>query len=179
MVLKSPEHFSFSSSGSGSSSASPKRLSLGFLMSISSLLALCAKRASRVSTKLKSPKSSHNHHQRRRHYQEDSLGKSPGWLPPRSPLSKPKQLLTQISNKAITLVHPKKRVGREDDGVLMGPEDFGDGGVWQKSILMGDKCQPLDFSGVIYYDDHGNKLDELPIRSPRASPLPGYLTRGV
>lgn len=44
-----------------------------------------------------------------------------------------------------------------------------------RRILMGDKCQPLDFSGVIYYDSNGNRLPELPMRSPRASPLPSYL----
>jgi hypothetical protein len=41
-------------------------------------------------------------------------------------------------------------------------EEFGDGGVWQREILLGDKCQPLDFSGVIYYDANGNQLHELP-----------------
>lgn len=39
---------------------------------------------------------------------------------------------------------------------------------------MGDKCQPLDFSGVIYYDNEGNRVSELPSRSPRASPLPSF-----
>lgn len=53
----------------------------------------------------------------------------------------------------------------------------GEEGVWQKAILMGDKCEPLDFSGVIYYDIKGEQLNEIPMRSPRASPLPGYLTR--
>lgn len=54
-------------------------------------------------------------------------------------------------------------------------EDFSDGGLWQRGILMGDKCQPLDFSGVIYYDSEGNRLQEVPMRSPRASPMPNYL----
>ncbi|KAE8663980.1 putative Oleosin [Hibiscus syriacus] len=53
----------------------------------------------------------------------------------------------------------------------------GDGGLWQRSILMGDKCQPLDFSGVIHYDSKGNQLDKLPVRSTRRSPLPGYSLR--
>lgn len=85
--------------------------------------------------------------------------------------------MTQISNKAISFIHGKKRVDEDDDDVGVGPEEFGDGGVWQKTILMGDKCQPLDFSGVIYYDSTGKQLNEIPLRSPRASPLPGYLTK--
>lgn len=41
-------------------------------------------------------------------------------------------------------------------------------GIWQRSILMGDKCKPLEFSGAIYYDENGNKLEEMPQRTPRA-----------
>ncbi|KAF3334895.1 hypothetical protein FCM35_KLT21499 [Carex littledalei] len=29
-------------------------------------------------------------------------------------------------------------------------------GIWQRQIMMGEKCQPLDFSGVIYYDINGH-----------------------
>ncbi|XWS37687.1 hypothetical protein CRYUN_Cryun19dG0066400 [Craigia yunnanensis] len=144
-------------------STSPKqRLTLGILISF---MALCAKHAGRISKKLK-PKPKEN----------GLASDSPRFYVPKSPLKspRPKQLLTTISNKAITLVHRKKIV--EENGNDVG-EEFGDGGVWQRSILMGDKCQPLDFSGVIYYDSKGNQLEELPIRSPRASPLPGYLAQ--
>nr|GME15316.1 Actin cytoskeleton-regulatory complex protein [Ipomoea batatas] len=89
-----------------------------------------------------------------------------GGCSPKSPLAKPKQLLATIS-----LLRRKKAT---NDGVLDG-EDFGDGGLWQRSILMGDKCQPPDFSGVIYYDSNGNRMSEMPMKSPRASPLPAYL----
>lgn len=47
-------------------------------------------------------------------------------------------------------------------------EGFGEGGLWQKDILMGEKCQPLEFSGVIYYDNYGKKISQPP-RSPRPS----------
>ncbi|KAM0933241.1 hypothetical protein DsansV1_C36g0231801 [Dioscorea sansibarensis] len=51
----------------------------------------------------------------------------------------------------------------------------GGGGVWRRSILMGEKCQPLDFSGVIYYDSNGKQLSEIPVpRSPLRSPLPSF-----
>ncbi|CAL5038371.1 unnamed protein product [Urochloa decumbens] len=48
-----------------------------------------------------------------------------------------------------------------------------EGGVWRKEILMGERCQPLDFSGVIYYDADGRRLAHPPPpRSPMRSPLP-------
>ncbi|KAL4559381.1 hypothetical protein LXL04_031519 [Taraxacum kok-saghyz] len=80
----------------------------------------------------------------------------------------PKKLISSISNKAIKLSHRKKKTGEEGG-------EYGGDGLWRREILMGDKCQPLDFSGVIYYDKDGNLLNELPFRSPRASPLPGYI----
>ncbi|KAJ0981207.1 hypothetical protein J5N97_009462 [Dioscorea zingiberensis] len=33
-------------------------------------------------------------------------------------------------------------------------------GVWRKTILMGEKCKPLDFSRAIYYDSEGRQLFE-------------------
>lgn len=95
-----------------------------------------------------------------------------------SSLNRPKQLMSTISNKAITLLNRKKVGGGErHKGKAHEEEEWGDGGVWQRSILMGDKCEPLDFSGVIYYDSKGQQMTGVPIRSPRASPLPGYLER--
>ncbi|KAI4339002.1 hypothetical protein MLD38_023992 [Melastoma candidum] len=78
------------------------------------------------------------------------------------------------------VLHGRKGQGKGEEGDHEQEEyefDFGKGGVWQRTILMGDKCQPLNFSGVIYYDEKGKQLDHVPIRFPRASPLPGYLTR--
>ncbi|OAY59297.1 uncharacterized protein LOC110626680 [Manihot esculenta] len=171
MVLTSHHRPTGSDSDSDSGSGSPKRLTVSFLVSISSFMALCSKHATRVSTRLKTTAIKSNHHH---HHEGD---KTPKRLSSKSPLVRPKQLLTQISNKAISFIHGKKRVDEDDDDVGVGPEEFGDGGVWQKTILMGDKCQPLDFSGVIYYDSTGKQLNEIPLRSPRASPLPGYLTK--
>ncbi|CAN6274701.1 unnamed protein product [Urochloa humidicola] len=46
-------------------------------------------------------------------------------------------------------------------------------GVWRKEIMMGERCQPLDFSGVIYYDAEGRRLAQPPPpRSPMRSLLP-------
>ncbi|GMI99540.1 hypothetical protein like AT1G49000 [Hibiscus trionum] len=145
------------------SASHKQRLTLGFLISF---MAICAKRASRLSRKLKlKPREN-----------ELSSG-TPRFYAPKLP--GPKQLMTTISNKAIKLMQRKSHGDDDPDGYggKYAEDDCGDGGVWQRSILMGDKCQPLDFSGVIYYDSKGKQLEELPIRSPRATPLPGYLAQ--
>ena len=161
MVLSSPQHTS-------GPEATPKRLTVSFIVSV---MALCAKQASKVSNKLKTSRPSFRH---RRGHLYDAYG-SPKESP-RSPLATPKRLFSQISNKAMGLAYRnqerKRHVGDDEK-----EDENGDGGVWQKAILMGDKCQPLDFSGVIYYDSSGKQVNEVPLRSPRASPLPGYLTR--
>ncbi|KAK7268363.1 hypothetical protein RIF29_21061 [Crotalaria pallida] len=62
------------------------------------------------------------------------------------------------SNKAIAhmcLVMKKQQV---DDNKCL----------WKKTILMGEKCQPLQFPGAIFYDNEGNQISELS-RSPRAT----------
>ncbi|CAL5209155.1 unnamed protein product [Lathyrus oleraceus] len=43
--------------------------------------------------------------------------------------------------------HLKKMKKQEDDKCL-----------WKKTILMGEKCQPLEFPGAIFYDSEGNQL---------------------
>ncbi|KAF8052169.1 hypothetical protein N665_1594s0002 [Sinapis alba] len=50
-------------------------------------------------------------------------------------------------------------------------------GLWQREILMGKKCELLDFSGLIHYDRNGRQLREMPPRSPRDVPFP--VTRPV
>ncbi|KAJ1280690.1 hypothetical protein BS78_04G251800 [Paspalum vaginatum] len=57
----------------------------------------------------------------------------------------------------------------DDDELSFEAED----GVWRKEIMMGERCQPLDFSGAIYYDAEGRRLEQPPTpRSPLRSPLP-------
>ncbi|KAH7528801.1 uncharacterized protein LOC125422251 [Ziziphus jujuba] len=164
-VRKTPEH------GYGAA-GSPRRLKVAFMNSFTALVNKCAKQAGRVSKKLKNKPSGNCR------VEPKSSPLSLYLSEPKSPLSKPKQLLTTISNKAINYVQQhRKKKGDHDDRDSVGPDEWGDGGVWQRAILMGDKCEPLDFSGVIYYDSHGQQLNDLPLRSPRASPLPGYLER--
>ncbi|XP_027152507.1 uncharacterized protein LOC113752604 [Coffea eugenioides] len=94
-------------------------------------------------------------------------------LSPRSPLLLPKKTITNINNAAD---HPEgnNRGESEARGIFANPgEGFGEGGLWQKKILMGEKCQPPEFSGVLFYDSHGNRISELP-RSPRAMHVGRY-----
>ncbi|KAE9609676.1 hypothetical protein Lal_00006544 [Lupinus albus] len=145
----------------GEVTASPKRQTNGFLQTISVVLALLTKGASRLTRKHKASM------------------KDEDWKielrTPKSSFMVPKKLLSSISNKALfPFVQKKNYRRRESDSAV---EYSGDGGVWQKEILMGGKCEPLDFSGVIYYDSTGNQTTQVPLRSPRVSPLPGYLTR--
>ncbi|KAL0431379.1 UNVERIFIED_CONTAM: hypothetical protein Sradi_0763900 [Sesamum radiatum] len=39
-------------------------------------------------------------------------------------------------------------------------EEGEDGVVWKKTIIKGEKCRPLDFSGRILYDNDGNLLPD-------------------
>ncbi|VFQ87427.1 unnamed protein product [Cuscuta campestris] len=88
-------------------------------------------------------------------------------LPKLPAIPKPKDLLATIGNKANNLRRKKKNKAADPDEAAA---DFGDGGLWQRAILMGDKCQPLDFAGVIYYDSKGRRVSEPPSRSPRRFP---------
>ncbi|KAF8378484.1 hypothetical protein HHK36_029826 [Tetracentron sinense] len=128
----------------------------GFYVSASTLVALWAKQASRVSRKFGTRLSGSN-------------------IRLKSTLPSSKQLLKTISDKAILFLH-KRRVAEEPEAGdrAEAEQGFGDGGLWQRNILMGEKCQPPDFQGVIYYDSHGNQISELPPRSPRNSPLPNF-----
>ncbi|XP_076949657.1 uncharacterized protein LOC143622365 [Bidens hawaiensis] len=137
-------------SGDESTGGKTKRTNSGVLQAFTTLWLLCAKQAVKVSRKLK----------------DNSK------ISPDSPMiQRPKKLMATISNKAIKIRHHRKK--RDD----VSPE-FGDDGLWQREILMGDKCQPLDFSGVINYDRDGKRTDEFLGRSPRLSSFPsGYVAK--
>ncbi|KAF5734613.1 hypothetical protein HS088_TW15G00105 [Tripterygium wilfordii] len=71
---------------------------------------------------------------------------------------------TQPSRRTKRLLSINAGDGRVE---LPVPDDFGNGGVWQRAILKGDKCQSLDMSGVIYYDSTGKPIKKVPA-TPRA-----------
>ncbi|KAI4302577.1 hypothetical protein MLD38_038303 [Melastoma candidum] len=156
---------------------SPRHVAQAVVLSLSATLSQWARKATQAVAIRKMTAKDHCEW-------SSSSGGSPG--SPSKKVRRPtKRLLSNISSKAMGLVtHGRKGQGK---GTWNGEEedhkheefefDFGKGGVWQRTILMGDKCQPLNFAGVIYYDENGKQLDHVPLRSPRASPLPGYLAR--
>ncbi|KAI5448190.1 hypothetical protein KIW84_015565 [Lathyrus oleraceus] len=74
--------------------------------------------------------------------------------------------------KSVLLKFGKKKTTKKKQ-----PEEEECRAIWQKEILMGGKCEPLYFSGVIYYDINGKQMPEFPLRSSRASLSPDYITR--
>ncbi|CAL0305020.1 unnamed protein product [Lupinus luteus] len=122
-----------------------------FAVSITATLVVLAKQASRLQRKLKKAAT------------EPASGNSFKFKlkSPKSLFRKPKNLLKKMSNKTMSFVHKKKKKKKKKEG-----EEWGDGGVWQKEIMMGDKCEPLDFSGLICYDSMGRQVNQIPLKSP-------------
>ncbi|CAI9779209.1 unnamed protein product [Fraxinus pennsylvanica] len=139
MVRITPPCIPNSTAGSGGG-RSFKKPAVNVIQPFTSFWSLCTKHASRAAKKMASGS-------------------------PNSPLTKPKQLLMTVSNKAMKF-RRKKNPGEN----LGGDEE----GLWKRTILMGEKCQPLDFSGVIYYDCDGKQLPEALGKSPLARTLPLY-----
>ncbi|CAD6231009.1 unnamed protein product [Miscanthus lutarioriparius] len=54
----------------------------------------------------------------------------------------------------------------EDAGEQGGGEEEEEG-LWRRTVLMGERCKPLDFPGAIHYDSSGRLLPAAP--SPRSS----------
>ncbi|KAI3452983.1 hypothetical protein Pfo_009646 [Paulownia fortunei] len=132
----------------------PIPLAIGLFVSVSLIVALCAKHARQIPRKFTSKASETN--------------------TPKGPLPSPKRLITTISHKAMMpLVHAKKSGQESGTGIFGNNKGQEESGLWQKAILMGEKCQPPEFPGVIYYDCSGNRIPEMP-KSPRAGPLRNF-----
>ncbi|XP_076936902.1 uncharacterized protein LOC143604252 [Bidens hawaiensis] len=148
-------------------------LGIGLFVMVSMVVALCAKHGRKASKKEDSKDGSdHVDHVNININKTFDLEEKDDYyeskLPPRSPLRSPRQLITTISNKAMSslVINHKKSGGGGGDKVV--DEGFGEGGLWQREILRGVKCQPPEFSGVIYYDCDGRRVSEFTPRSPRS-----------
>ncbi|MQL82810.1 hypothetical protein Taro_015282 [Colocasia esculenta] len=162
-------------------------MAVGVFHSVTALVAACSRQVSRMSKKLLSSGSP-------RSIDVDRAKIAPSWAPY---LSRRVSLIPFLGggNKKASAETPKGKKKKnyqkrtleeeeeeeeeedyEDAEDFYGDEEREDAGegVWKKTILMGEKCQPLDFSGVIYYDNEGRRLQELPPRSPMRSPLPSF-----
>ncbi|XP_011654026.2 uncharacterized protein LOC105435287 [Cucumis sativus] len=54
---------------------------------------------------------------------------------------------------------PVRLLGREEEGEELGSRNS-TAAVWQRPILMGEKCEMLKYSGLILYDERGRLLQE-------------------
>jgi len=61
--------------------------------------------------------------------------------------------MTKKTNKSMR--QGWKKIKEEEDGECL----------WKKTILMGEKCKPLQFSGAIFYDNEGNQISK-PLKLP-------------
>lgn len=75
------------------------------------------------------------------------------------------KLQSNISNKALLVVKMvswrKTQDGQEEDREqenLCNDDEEEEAAVWKRTIIMGEKCRPLEFSGKITYDSHGNPV---------------------
>lgn len=133
-------------------------LAMAMFVSVSVLVSLCAR---------------HSKQNYLRKYSKKSTANTDSNIAPPSPLMLlPNKIIASTSDSKADdyKVNPpgEESEDHHHEMVLSNPnEGFGEGGLWQKSILMGEKCQPPEFSGVLFYDSYGNRISELP-RSPRA-----------
>ncbi|KAF7036845.1 hypothetical protein CFC21_047372 [Triticum aestivum] len=65
------------------------------------------------------------------------------------------------------------------DGGTVDDDDVGEPCLWRRTILLGQRCQPLEFSGAIHYDNDGRRLwhARTPLLSPGRSSEFGYIDR--
>jgi len=83
-----------------------------------------------------------------------------------TPMS-PDRALNNSSKKPL-ISEKREEIGQENEAYDCGAkvEEGGAESVWQRRILMGERCQPPNFSGQIVYDHKGNRLSQFPPRTP-------------
>ncbi|GER42549.1 solute carrier family 2 [Striga asiatica] len=75
-----------------------------------------------------------------------------------------KPVIEKMSSKALLMAKMISWRKVQDEGEAQdsdsGKEEDADGVVWKKTIIKGEKCRPIDFSGKILYDADGNLLTD-------------------
>ena len=133
-------------------------MGVSLAQAVAALMGTCARRLSRAARRL------HPRPPRQQGLAPASLSSSRAIVPFFSGGGVIRKALSSSSSSK-----SKRRRKAEDDELSFEWED----GVWRKEIMMGERCQPLDFSGAIYYDAEGRRLEQPPTpRSPMRSPLP-------
>lgn len=70
------------------------------------------------------------------------------------------KLQSNISSKALLMIKMISWRKAQDHEDQEGYDDDDDEAVWKRTIIMGERCRPLEFSGKILYDSHGNPLPD-------------------
>lgn len=95
--------------------------------------------------------------------QRVSLSRLQSSMSSKALLLKSKMMMMQISWKKVQdegeNLH-EYNCYEDDDG------DDDQDAIWKKTIIKGEKCRPLNFSGKILYDSYGNRLPDSPTRHP-------------
>ncbi|GLJ05149.1 hypothetical protein SUGI_0012150 [Cryptomeria japonica] len=75
-----------------------------------------------------------------------------------------------LSNVSFSKRAKKPQAAEVEEKEKEKEEESGGNLIWQRSIMMGEKCRPPNFSGAIIYDDKGNLLPHFPPRSSSSNP---------
>ncbi|XP_051210661.1 uncharacterized protein [Lolium perenne] len=125
---------------------------------VSSLVAVCTRRVSRATRRLL----------RHRHRYGVGSGASTASYRRRTRPVGSDSFFTRPREKQ------QQQAGKGGDGgmeIMDEAEGDGEGVVWRRAILMGERCQPLDFAGAIHYDSFGRRLARPPTGPRSASSL--------
>lgn len=76
-----------------------------------------------------------------------------------------KRLQSSVSSKALLLAkmiswRKVQNDGEEEEETNCWADEDDEEAVWRKTIMKGEKCRPLDFSGKILYDSDGNLIPD-------------------
>lgn len=85
-----------------------------------------------------------------------------------------KRCQRRLIARGASFISSKKKTSRKG-GKKVGDQAIEE--VWRRTIIMGGKCDPLDFSGAVHYDSEGNRVSGPPDKSPFRSPLHVFLLR--
>ncbi|KAM3350168.1 hypothetical protein ACQJBY_022762 [Aegilops geniculata] len=90
-----------------------------------------------------------------------------------SPFLKPK------TTRKLKAPSSKRFAEHGQDGRMVDADDADEPCLWRRTILLGQRCQPLEFSGAIHYDNDGRRLwhARTPLLSPGRPSEFGYIDR--
>jgi hypothetical protein len=63
-----------------------------------------------------------------------------------------------VSRATRRLLRARRSSRHKKDIPSVGVVDDDADALWRRGILMGRRCQPLDFPGAIHYDSHGRRI---------------------